>query len=94
MPLVTKPSRGKAPLNVVSVRNADLEAGGVYITDTDAHTGDFCAITVHAAAVAALVSSNITGTLTAVVLPVGLTMFGRFSSITLASGKITAYKRK
>ena len=40
---------------------------------------------------AALVSSNIDGTLSAVVIPEGLAVFGRFSSITLASGKVMAY---
>ncbi len=63
-------------------------------------------IIAHEAAVAALVTDKFgapegvaaangravtQGTLTAVVLPVGVPMFGAFSSITLASGKVTAY---
>lgn len=73
------------------VNNLKGERGGIYITDTAAHTGQFEAILVHEAAVAALVSSNITGTLSAVVLPAGMVMYGNFTSITLASGKVTAY---
>ena len=73
------------------VTNLKGEDGGLYITDTAAHTGDFDCIIAHEAAVAALVSSNIDGTLTAVVIPAGLAIFGRFSSITLASGKVMAY---
>lgn len=75
----------------IRATNLKGEQGGIYITDTAAHVGDFEAILVHEAAVAALVSSNITGTLSAVVLPAGMIMYGKFSSITLASGKVTAY---
>ena len=75
------------------VTNNKGQSGGIYITDTAAHTGDFDAITAVAAAVAALVSSTITGTLSAVDIPAGVTIFGRFSSITLASGKVIAYTR-
>lgn len=73
------------------ITNMKGNKGGVYITDTAAHVGDFDMIFVHAAAVGALVSSNITGDLSAVALPVGTYYYGRFSSITLASGKVTAY---
>ena len=70
------------------------QSGGIYITDTDAHTGDFDAITaLEVAVIATLVSSTITGTLTSVPLPAGVTIFGRFSSIDLASGKVIAYTR-
>ncbi len=76
------------PTKIVNLKG---EKGGIYITDTGAHTGLFDCILVHEAAVAALVSLNITGTLTAVVLPAGMAYFGKFTSITLASGKVTAY---
>ena len=75
------------------VTNLKGDGGGIYITDTAAHVGVFDCILVHEAAVAALVSDNITGTLTAVVLPAGIAYFGRFTSITLASGKVTAYTK-
>lgn len=73
--------------------NNKAQLGGRYITDTAAYTGDFDAITAVSVAVAALVSSTITGTLSAVDIPAGVTIFGRFSSITLASGKVMAYNR-
>lgn len=77
----------------MNVRTTNLkgEKGGLYITDTAAHVGRFDAILVHEAAVAAVVSENITGTLSAVVLPAGMVWYGKFTSITLASGKVTAY---
>lgn len=73
------------------VNNLKGEYGGLYITDTAAHTGSFEAILVHEAAVAALVSPNISGTISAVPLPAGMIYYGKFTSITLASGKVTAY---
>ena len=81
--------------------------GGIYITDTAAHTGQFGCIIAHEAAVALIVSGRhpgrtdqaastadlvMEGTLTAVVLPAGVPFLGLFTSITLASGKVTAYK--
>lgn len=76
-----------------------LQAGGLYIDDTAAHAGKFRAITALAAAVATLVSTTdkdgfggkIRGTLTSVPIPVGTTIYGCFTSITLASGKVIAY---
>lgn len=79
-------------MNNVKVRNLKGENGGVYIADTAAHAGDFDAIFAHEAAVIeALVSSNIAGSLAAVKLPAGATWFGRFSSVKLTSGSVTAY---
>lgn len=74
-------------------RNLKAEAGGLYITDTSAHTGNWDAITAVEAAVATLVSPTIAGTLTSVPIPAGVTIFGYFTSITLASGKVFAYTR-
>ncbi len=77
-----------------NIRNLKGENGGIYITDTNAHTGDFDAITaLEVAVIATLVSDNISGTLTSVPLPAGVTIYGRFSSIDLASGKVIAYNR-
>lgn len=77
----------------VQVKNLKGENGGVFINDTAAHAGDFDSIFCHAAAVANITSPNITGTTTAVPLPAGSVYFGQFSSITLASGSVTAYNR-
>jgi hypothetical protein len=74
----------------VRIANALGRNGGIFITDTAAHTGSFVAITAVAAAVADLVG-NIDGTLTSVPIPVGTTIGGRYTSITLASGKVIAY---
>ncbi len=70
-------------------------AGGVYITDTAAHPGDFNYIkALGATVIATLVSSNLTGTLTAIPLASGEFIEGRFSSITLTSGKVIAYNNR
>ena len=73
------------------ITNLKGEAGGLYITDTNEHTGAFDAITALEAASATLVSPNISGTLTTVPIPAGCTIYGRYTSITLASGKVIAY---
>jgi hypothetical protein len=76
------------------------QLGSLYITDTGAHAGDWGAITaLEATVVATLVSgfrqdgttAVVAGTLTSVPIPSGCTIFGRFTSITLASGKVLAY---
>ena len=76
------------------------QLGSLYITDTGAHSGDWGAITAVAdAVIGTLVSGKahdgvtdvMKGTLTSVPLPAGVTIFGRFITITLASGKVIAY---
>ena len=79
--------------SLTNVGNLKGEKGGIYISDTSAHAGEFDSIQGLTAAVAALVSSNITGTLTAVSIPAGSIIFGNFSSITLASGSVMAYNK-
>lgn len=65
-----------------------------FFSDTSLHTGGpWGAITANAAAVANLVASNWTGTLTAVPIPAGCTIYGHFTSITLASGSVTCYRK-
>lgn len=75
-------------------------SGGIYITDTTLHTGPFGSILVLAAAVGAIPSTpptqgsnegQIQGDLSAVTMPVGVTIWGPFDSVTLASGKVIAY---
>ena len=78
------------------VANLMGEGGGLYITDTSAHatTGSvqFCAILAHEATVIATATSpTVAGTLTTVAIPAGAVWYERFTSITLTSGKVTAY---
>ena len=80
-------------MSAINIVNLKAEHGGKYIADTSAHTGIFDSILVLESAVADLVSSNITGTLTSVPLPAGVVVYGFFSSITLSSGKVIAYNR-
>jgi hypothetical protein len=75
----------------VRVVNQKGEHGGLYITDTAAHTGVWDAIQALETAEATLVSTNLSGTLTSVPIPAGVTIFGHFSSITLAAGIVIAY---
>jgi hypothetical protein len=75
----------------VKITNQKGENGGLYIADTSAHTGIWDAIQALEATVADLVSSNLSGTLTSVPIPAGVTIFGQFSSITLTSGTVIAY---
>lgn len=63
--------------------------GGLYINDTDAHTGNFGKIQVTSNCSITTVG-NIT--LTAATLPVGSIIYGIFTSITLGSGSVLAYK--
>jgi hypothetical protein len=65
--------------------------GGLYIADTDTHLGDWTSILATTAAVAALVSDNLTGTLTSVNIAAGVEIKGHFTSIKLASGTVIAY---
>ena len=67
--------------------------GGQYIADTDATTPatgfKFVAIQVITACTITLVG-NITG-ITTVALPAGTIIYGRYTSLTLASGSVIAY---
>ena len=76
------------------IKNLKGESGGVYIADTTVRNGTFDSITaLEATVIASLTSSNITGTLTAVPLPAGATLFGEFTAVTLTSGKVVAYNK-
>lgn len=63
--------------------------GANYIANTDANTGLFCAITALETSVVTTIG-NIA--LTTVTVSAGITIYGRFTSVTLASGKVLAYK--
>ena len=68
--------------------------GFEYITDTAAHTGRFHEIyAVETAVIASAVVQNQTGNaFTSVPLAAGDSIKGVFTSVTLASGKVVAYK--
>ena len=67
--------------------------GGEVITDTSAHTGEFCALQIlEDAAITAITAPKLTGDLTAVTtLSAGTVVFTPFTSVTLASGSAIAY---
>jgi len=68
--------------------------GFEYITDTAAHTGRFWQLyAVADAVIASAVIANQTGnSFTSVPLKAGDSIMGVFTSVTLASGKVVAYK--
>lgn len=69
--------------------------GYVFIADTDDFVGDFRAIQVVAEATFATLTDeglNADGeVMTGVAIPAGTTLYGKFSAITLTSGKVIAY---
>lgn len=68
--------------------------GFEYISDTAAHTGRFCRLYAVATAVISTATvANATGNaFTSVPLSAGDSIDGVFTSVTLASGKVIAYK--
>lgn len=65
--------------------------GSLFINDTAPHVGDFTNVTALTAAVANLTAGNMSGPATAVNIPAGVTVYGNFTSITLASGSVQAF---
>ena len=89
--------KGLQVLTVAEAQNAALgQAGSVFIDDTALHTGDFVAITaIEDSVVDVSDCTNIAETMEDAVdftIPAGLTIYGRFSVFSLASGKVIAYK--
>jgi len=81
--------------SVKEALNVKLGQGGsTLITDTSAHTGTYVAITfLEATTFTALTDANRDGnTIGSQTFPVGATIYGTFTSITLASGACIAYK--
>ena len=77
-------------------------SGGIYIADTNAYTGDWLAIQILADAKFAILTTNISddpssvlaaeaSALFSATIPAGTTLFGKFTAITLHSGRIIAY---
>ena len=87
---------------VAEAQNAALgQAGSVFIDDTAQHTGPFVAITaIEDSEVDASDCTNIENTMvdggastmtTDFTIPKGVTIFGKFEVMSLASGKVIAY---
>ena len=72
-------------------------SGGKYIADTSLHSGDYLAIQVLADAKFNVLTGNITNGIanttsgSAPTIPAGTTLFGKFTAITLHSGRVIAY---
>ena len=80
---------------VAEAQNASLgQAGVVLIDDTDAHTGPFVAIQALEDAVVDVSECDMSFIEDVVdfTIPAGLTIYGRFTSIELDSGKVLAYR--
>lgn len=75
------------------ISNLDGQNGGRYVSDTSAYTGTFGSIFACTASVVALVSSNISGTISSVTIPAGFTLRGTFTSVTPASGTMIIYNK-
>lgn len=78
-------------MSPVKVKNLKGEKGGAYLAAAGAATGDIDTIYAHEDSVVNVVSTNITGTLSAVPIPGGSFWVGKFTSVTWVSGKFTAY---
>lgn len=76
------------------------QLGGDWIDDTAAHVGDWCVITALTAATFTLCTTgtftvnggNAAEPLNGKVLPAGMSIYGRFTAITLTGGSVVAYR--
>jgi len=89
--------RGLQLLTVQEAQNAALgQAGSTFIDDTAQHTGPYVAITaIEDSVVDVSDCTNIADTMEDAAdftIPKGVTIFGRFDVMSLASGKVIAYK--
>lgn len=71
--------------------------GSTYVTDTSPVSGDFMAIQAVGDAAAVIsntyTTGNISGFSSDITLAAGQTIYGRFSSVALASGKVLLYNK-
>jgi len=89
------PARDQSIEGIANDTSLSLGQGGAeYVADTAAHPGNFVAIqAVEVAVINTLTAGNWTpSTATAIPLPAGSTIFGSFSTLTLTSGKVIAYR--
>ena len=71
----------------------DYAVGGEVITDTAAHTGRFKRIDFYEATEVSAATSNLTGnSIASESFPANFSLYGDFTSITLASGACVAYR--
>jgi uncharacterized protein YcgI (DUF1989 family) len=80
---------------VAEAQNASLgQAGLILIDDTNAHTGPFVAIQALEDAVVDVSECDMSfiEDVADFTIPAGLTIYGRFTSIELDSGKVLAYR--
>ncbi len=66
--------------------------GAVSVTDTSVNTGKYCAIHVVADCVFTTLTGSVSGTRTGITFPAGFIIYGIFTVVTLASGKVLLYK--
>lgn len=66
------------------------KCGGQLIANTTVTTGTFVAITIITNAVFTTLTGSIAG-MDSTTFPAGVTLFGNFTTVTLASGKVIAY---
>jgi len=78
---------------LVKVVNLDASKGGAYVTNTDQYVGNIKAITAHEAAVVNVESTSMSGDLSAVPIPAGMTWFVDAQKVTPVSGKVTIYAK-
>lgn len=85
--------------NLTELQMASMGANGAdWIDDTEEHIGDWHAITAFQTSVfdalegEELYSNGQLGTFSTRTLPVGMTVYGRFTKITLTSGEVYAVK--
>jgi len=76
------------------------QLGSDFINDTDAHTGNWgiiycisaCTFAVLTSAVDLEGNALMTGTLTGITMSPGMLIYGNFTTISLGSGKVIAYR--
>jgi hypothetical protein len=88
------PAREQSIEGIASDTSLSLGQGGaIYVADTTQTDGNFGAIQAIEGSVITLTASNWTpSTASAIPLPAGTTIFGSFTSFTLTSGKVIAYR--
>lgn len=88
------PAREQSIEGIANDTSLSLGQGGaVYVADATQTDGNFGAIQAIEGSVITLTASNWTpSTASGIPLPAGTTIFGSFTSFTLTSGKVIAYR--
>jgi hypothetical protein len=89
--------QGSLAISAQNVSEVSMRSGGKIITGTTEVTGKFGAIQALSATVVAAATTvspgKLVGTMAALPIPAGTTIFGNFTSITLTSGTVIAYNQ-